>query len=121
ELAALAGRFELIRYPLGHTVYSDGEPAEGFYVIASGRFRVVGENREGQRVTLSVLGAGQHFGEEAIREGARYGATVRAASDSTAFRLQARDFQRWAEGHLGAREYFAHFLSHVALQQFLKR
>src|SRR5207248_2279718 len=59
--------------------------------------------------------------EEAIEEGARYAATVRAASESTAFRLPAREFKRWADGHLRAREYFAHFLSHVGLQQFLKR
>jgi ATP-binding cassette subfamily B protein len=121
ERAALAARFEALSYRLGHTIYSADEPAEAFYLIASGRVRVVAENREGQRVTLSVLGAGQHFGEEAIQEGARYGATARAASDVTLFRLPARDFIRWASGNVKGREYFAHFLSHASLQQFLKR
>jgi subfamily B ATP-binding cassette protein HlyB/CyaB len=121
DLAALAAKFEPVNLRLGHTVYSAGDPADGFYLVASGRVRVVVENREGQRVTLSVLGAGQHFGEEAIQDNGQYGATVRAASDVTLFRLPGREFSRWTAEHVQAREYFAHFLTHASLQQFLKR
>src|SRR5438270_886964 len=94
ELAQLAAQFEARSYPLGHTICTAEEPADAFYLIASGRVRVVVENREGQRVTLFVLGAGQHFGEESMQEGGRYGATVRAASEVAVLRLEGRRFAR---------------------------
>ncbi len=121
ERAALAARYEAESFRLGQVICEAGDPAEYFYLVAAGRVRVVGEDREGKRVTLSVLGAGQHVGEEAMQAGARCAATVRAASEVTLFRLPASEFARWLAGNVRAREYFAHFLSHAALQQFLKR
>src|SRR5262249_54359156 len=100
---------------------SAGDTADAFYMIASGRVRVVAENREGQAITLSTLGTGQHFGEEAAQSRAKRTTTARAASEAVGLSLPAEAFQRWIDDHIPARDSFAHFLSHATLQHFLKR
>lgn len=76
ELQQISHRFERVTCRLGELVVRAGDPAEAFYVIASGRARVVADE-----ITLNILTAGQSFGEHAILTGYHQSCTVRAMDD----------------------------------------
>jgi signal transduction histidine kinase len=66
----------------GELVFSEGDEADGLYIVAAGLLRVfrMGETRE--EVELTTLTAGEMFGELALLEGGTRSASVRAVDDS---------------------------------------
>lgn len=68
ELSALARRSATRRIQPGRLIIGQGEPAEGFYVVAQGRAKVVLFGETGRELTLRVLGPGEFFGEETVLE-----------------------------------------------------
>jgi CRP-like cAMP-binding protein len=103
---ALAGKVQLARYGEGRTVFREGDPADAFYVIRSGRFAVVDESAGG--IELRSLTRGESFGEIALLQGTPRTATVRATEPSEAFTIDRASFQTWladsvsAEGLMGS-------------------
>ena len=73
--------FVPVRYEFGETVFAAGDPADGFYVLASGIARVFVVGDDGQEVSLNLLRDGDSFGEGGLLENSARTATVRAASD----------------------------------------
>lgn len=85
ERLALAAVVQAV--PIGADVVVQGEPAEHFYVIESGRFDVlVAENGE-RAEPVNVLGAGDWFGELGLLHDAPRSATVRARWPSQVWRI----------------------------------
>lgn len=66
DLAALARRSATRRIRPGGLIVGQGEPAEGLYVVAQGRAKVVLFGETGRELTLRLLGSGEFFGEEAV-------------------------------------------------------
>lgn len=90
---ALAGKVRLHRFAEGRTVFHEGDQAEAFYVVRSGRFAVVDESAGG--VELRSLTRGESFGEIALLQGTPRTATVRAIESSEAFAVDRSSFQTW--------------------------
>ncbi len=82
----LAGTAQTELVPAGHTVVTEGEPADDFYVVVSGRLSVASEG-EGQQVPLADLGAGDFFGEIGLIEEIPRTATVTTRTDSELLRI----------------------------------
>ena len=105
-LNALAGKVRLARFAEGRTVFHEGDQADAFYVVRSGRFAVVDESAGG--VELRSLTRGESFGEIALLQGSPRTATVRATEASEAFSVDRSAFQIWladsvvAEGLMGS-------------------
>jgi CRP-like cAMP-binding protein len=103
---ALAGKVTLTRFGEGRTVFREGDPADAFYVVRSGRFAVVDEAAGG--IELRSLTRGESFGEIALLQGTPRTATVRATEASEAFAIDRASFQTWlgdlvsAEGLMGS-------------------
>ncbi len=74
-------------YALGEDLVRQGEPTDGFYVLAGGRAQAL-RSENGIDVTLRWLGPGDTFGESDLLERAVCEATVRAAEPVTALRLE---------------------------------
>ena len=91
--ALVASSFSPASYDFGSVIVREGEKADAFFVLASGKARVVKEGAGGDEVSLNVLRPGDSFGEaglldpEAIRT-----ATVRASSDVEFLRLDRTVF-----------------------------
>lgn len=102
----LAGKVRLVRFAEGRTVFHEGDQADAFYVVRTGRFAVVDESAGG--VELRALTRGGSFGEIALLQGTPRSATVRAIEPSEAFAVDRSSFQTWladsvsAEGLLGS-------------------
>ena len=72
----LARGLEPVHVPAGQAVFSQGEPADRFYVIETGAADVVGDGR-----VVATLGPGDGFGEIALLRRVPRTAMVRAATD----------------------------------------
>ncbi len=83
----LASAAVVQRVAIGEDVVVQGEPAEHFYVIESGRFDVLVREDGGPEEQVNVLGAGDWFGEIGLLHDAPRTATVRARWPSQVWRI----------------------------------
>ncbi len=84
SLPAFAGVHHQHRYLARQTLYHEGTPALGLYVLCRGRVKVSWADGNGREQILRLVDAGGVLGEEALLEGARYVGTARALEDSLA-------------------------------------
>jgi ABC-type bacteriocin/lantibiotic exporter with double-glycine peptidase domain/CRP-like cAMP-binding protein len=99
--------FAAAAYRFGETIVAAGDPADAFYVVCSGIARVVATGDDGEEVSLSLLQAGESFGEAGLLDGLPRTATVRAASEVRALRLDASIFRALVQLHPSVGEAFA--------------
>ena len=76
----------------GIPVISVGEPGDYFYIIRSGRCKVVVEDK-GQKKVVAELGPGDSFGEEALISDNPRNASVIMLTDGVLMRLGQEDFE----------------------------
>lgn len=88
ELALVEDKIRLVEYKKGDIVFRIGEEPEAFYIILSGRFRVIGPKGN----TLITLSQGDYFGESSILVGRTHSATIEAKNDGLALRIAKNDF-----------------------------
>jgi CRP/FNR family transcriptional regulator, nitrogen oxide reductase regulator len=74
----------------GEFFFFQGDPAEYFYVLVSGRAKLMQTNPAGQQVNLRTISEWQMFGAlGAVREEATYPATAQALENSTALAVKS--------------------------------
>ncbi len=89
---AMFARFQPLPCQAGEIIIQQGEPAEHYYLIRSGRAQVTHAPPGGAPLVLAELGPGDGFGEEALLTGEPRNATVTLLSDSLLMRLSKQDF-----------------------------
>jgi len=108
QLDEVRALFRAERYEFGEPIVRQGEEADAFFVVTSGRARVVKENERGEEIVLASLRPGDEFGEGALLSGGVRTATVRCSTSVEVLRLDREDFQALAarypefESHLEA-------------------
>src|SRR2546426_290773 len=65
------------QYEFGDLIVRQGDAADAFYVLVSGRARVLKADQNGNEIALTALKPGDSFGEAALTEGGTRTATVR--------------------------------------------
>jgi CRP-like cAMP-binding protein/Zn-dependent protease len=94
-LNELAGRVRLHTYSRGQLVVRQGDRAEAFYVVRSGRLEVFETDpHKGSERVLRVLGRGESFGELAVVQASVRTASVRALEEAEVFEIDRSTFQR---------------------------
>jgi len=96
DLTALA---QIKKLEKDNTVFHAGDPADAVFVVASGRVKVVITSSDGKEFILTVLGAGQVFGEMALLESAPRSASVVTLSAVEVLVISRSDFQRLLESN----------------------
>ena len=89
HLRKIADLAEFAEFAARDMVIRAGEPANAFYVILSGRAKVLGKPRN--------LRVGDYFGEMGLIDGEPRSATVTAASDLQTMKLARRPFLKLLE------------------------
>ena len=80
-------------YEPGQVIIRENEGGIGFFLITSGRVRVMLQGREGEERELATMGPGQTFGEMALfSDWARRSATVTAVEPTECLVLHRLDF-----------------------------
>lgn len=92
ELQLIAERSRLVEYKKGEAVYHEGERADAFYVVASGRLQIF-TDVDGRKELYTVLHNGDTFGEISLLTGESHSATVEALNDTLVLRLAKDDFE----------------------------
>jgi len=80
EIAAIAQFRKVTREAI---VFFENDPADGFFVLLSGRVRIYKASPDGKEYTLHIIKPGQLFAEAAIFKGGNYPANCMAGEDSS--------------------------------------
>ncbi len=94
EQAPLLEQFQEQRFGFGEVIVRQGEEADAFYVLLSGRARVIKLAADGSELSLNLLRAGDEFGESALLTDSTRSATVRCSSAVEVARLSRASFQK---------------------------
>ena len=87
----LAQVVELRALEAGTTLFKAGEPGESLYVVKSGDVELYIRDKTGQKIVLTVAGAGEIFGELALLDRGARTATAIALSDTELIELDRDD------------------------------
>jgi CRP/FNR family transcriptional regulator len=82
------------RFAKGELVFSEGSPANGFYIVAAGRIKIYKISAEGKEQILHLFGPGEPFGEVPVFEGRRFPAHAVAMEDSSFLFIPRPEFIR---------------------------
>jgi CRP/FNR family cyclic AMP-dependent transcriptional regulator len=93
ELAFLAQRTVARRFSAGESVFAEGEPCSGLYVVESGHVRIFKSSPGGREHVLSIEGPGSSVAELPVFDGGSYPASVTAIDDATLLFVSKQDFQ----------------------------
>ena len=107
------------QYEFGDIIVKQGDPADAFYVLVSGRARVLKIDQTGNEIPLSALKPGDSFGEAALTEGGTRTATVRCSTAVEVLRLDRSDVLELAEEFPELRHHIEMTARHRALHGFL--
>lgn len=80
------------RFAKKEAVFREGDRAEGFFIVATGKVKVFKLSGEGKEQILHVLEAGQTFAEAVIFEGGVFPAHAEALADAELLFLPKRPF-----------------------------
>lgn len=82
DLATLSAIAQPQRHRRGCILFSDGDPARGFFIVVEGRIKIVKQGPDGREYILQLFGPGEHFAEVPAFDGQAYPATAIALEDS---------------------------------------
>src|SRR3954466_9848916 len=99
ELAFLAQRTVPRSFAAGETIFSEGQPCSGLYVVESGNVRIFKTSAGGREQVLSVDGPGSSIAELPVFDGGNYPASVTAIDDATLIFVSKQDFQALCLAH----------------------
>jgi len=116
----VADRFMPAAHPFGSVIVREGETADAFYVLVSGRVRVVKVAEGGEEVVLNSLRSGDTFGEMAFLERTTRKATVRASSDVELLRFDRVGFEEVLAAYPDLRTYLQLQATHRHLHNFFR-
>src|SRR5712691_7272816 len=106
-------------YEFGDILVRQGEPADAFYILISGRARVIKTDQNGEEIVLATIKPGDSFGEAALAEGGTRTATVRCSTAVEVLRLDREDFLALAEEIPALKHHLEITARHRALHGFL--
>jgi CRP/FNR family cyclic AMP-dependent transcriptional regulator len=76
DLRALGERARLQSFPPAATVIREGDAPDSFYVVVSGRVKVVTKDADGKELVLDTKGPGEYFGEMMLDDNPRSASVV---------------------------------------------
>lgn len=94
DLSALADIGLPRSFAKGESLFVEGRPSSGFFVVLLGSLKLYKLSFAGKEQILHVHGPGETFAEATLPEGARYPASAQALEDCRVLLIPRADFQR---------------------------
>jgi CRP/FNR family transcriptional regulator, dissimilatory nitrate respiration regulator len=76
----------------GTILFSQGDGAHGFYLVAEGRIKIYRLSPNGQEYVMRIVGPGETIAEAAVFSGKTFPASAEALEDSRLYYLNKSDF-----------------------------
>ncbi len=92
DLARVAGISSVRRCGKKEALFREGDRADGFFIVSSGRIKVFKLSPEGKEQVLHVIEPGQSFAEATIFEGGHFPASAEALADSETVFIPKKPF-----------------------------
>lgn len=86
-------------YSAGQSVFGEGEPCSGLYVVESGQVRIFKSSANGREQVLSIDGPGSSIAELPVFDGGSYPASVTAIDEAKLLFVSKQDFQALCLAH----------------------
>jgi CRP/FNR family cyclic AMP-dependent transcriptional regulator len=99
ELAILEQSANKKLFPRNTILVSEGDTTDSLYVICSGKVKVIINDDEGREVILSVLGAGDYFGEMALLDNEPRSACVMTKEPTEIMMISKQSFMEIFSSH----------------------
>jgi CRP/FNR family transcriptional regulator, dissimilatory nitrate respiration regulator len=93
QLVKLAAVARPLRLPAGRQIFSQGEPASAYYLLAAGAVKVYKSLRDGRTASMRHVRPGETFGESVLFTD-RYPASTETMSDCVLYRFDVAEFRR---------------------------
>ena len=81
------------KYGKGETIFSEGDAAGGFYIVASGQVKIYKLSMEGKEHILHIYGPGHPFGEVPVFAGENFPAHAQALVESRLLHIPREAFR----------------------------
>ncbi len=107
-------------FSFGDVIVAEGDPASAFYVLVSGRARIVKKTDTGEEIPLNTLRPGESFGEIGLLEHTTRTATVRASGDVSTLRLDKSVFEALVRQNPEIRHWFEIQTERRKLENFFR-
>jgi len=120
DITALLDNADLESISAGKLVFDQGDLADKFYLVYSGRIRILLKSKIRGEVNLGVMRKGDHFGETALVTGDTRNAAARAVEDSVLLSINKDIFNRYLLSDPLQREYFDKFIHSTSIHRFLR-
>jgi CRP/FNR family transcriptional regulator len=101
EVTALAAVAREETYRARDSVFMEGDPADWFCLVRSGRVKILRASRGGKEIVLELLGPGEPFGGVAVIERRPYPASAQAIEASVVLKIPRDPIVALTERHPG--------------------
>lgn len=88
-----------IHYRKGETIFQEGAPAFGFYIVCKGVVKLVKYSLEGKEQILKLIGPGEILGEKTMFDGSEYTAFAEALDDTHTKFIDRPTFMAFLKKH----------------------
>jgi CRP/FNR family transcriptional regulator len=99
DRARVAEVSHVATYARGDVIFGEGDAAESFFVVASGRVKVSKLTPGGKEVILEIFGVGDPLGAVAVYEGFPFPASATALEDTICVLIPRQQFFQLLERH----------------------
>jgi len=99
EIAALAAVAREDRYPARELLFSEGDAPAWFWLVRTGRVKILRQSRGGKEIVLELLGPGEPFGGMAALEARPYPASAQAMEACAVVRIPPEPIVALARRH----------------------
>jgi CRP/FNR family transcriptional regulator, dissimilatory nitrate respiration regulator len=86
-------------YGRGQAIFWEGDPGNGFYMVADGKVKIYKTSADGKEQILHIYGPGHPFGEVPVFSGNRFPANALALKKSRLLFFPRKDFIRLISRH----------------------
>ena len=84
-LTTLEGHMRLRKFRRGQPIFTEGDPGDSLFLIASGRVKLFVDNSDGEQLTILFCDPGICFGEMAVLDGQPRSASAEALESTEAW------------------------------------
>jgi len=99
ELAGLSRLAAARRLEAGQYAFWEGDDPDYFYILISGRIKVLKHSSQGKEVIIAFFGPGEMFGEVAVFEDKAYPASAQTAVESQVAAIKKDDLLSFLTAH----------------------